>query len=200
MPCGLLVERTYRDPRRTGDQLAPRSISCSFRCPATRMGVHSERLQQDYASMTHRTAVRLTLLVTDLNQRKSTRRAVVARFDRQIRADQPHCGGSLAAKTRRPGQPGRADSARRADRPSAGPLEAQRENPAKPFRNQHGNHPEAQRNHEPSVLVDCKDACFSLGAVDAGEDLVGVLGPGERPGVVVPAVDERADGAGELFY
>jgi hypothetical protein len=35
---------------------------------------------------------------------------------------------------------------------------------------------------------------FSLGALDAGEDLVGVFGPGERPGVLVPVVDEGADG------
>jgi len=46
--------------------------------------------------------------------------------------------------------------------------------------------------------VVCKGVCFSLGARDAGEDLVGVLGPGERPGVVVPAVGERADGRGQL--
>src|SRR5450755_1471461 len=47
-------------------------------------------------------------------------------------------------------------------------------------------------------LVVCKSACFSLRALDAGQDLVGVLGPGERAGVVVPAVDEGADGVGEL--
>ena len=35
-------------------------------------------------------------------------------------------------------------------------------------------------------LVFCKNVCFSLGALDAGEDLVGVLGPGERCGVLVP--------------
>jgi hypothetical protein len=35
--------------------------------------------------------------------------------------------------------------------------------------------------------------------LDAGEDLVGVLGPGERPGVVVPVVYEGADGDGEFF-
>jgi hypothetical protein len=45
-------------------------------------------------------------------------------------------------------------------------------------------------------LVVCKGLGFSLRALDAGEDLVGVLGPGERPGLVVPAVDERADGGG----
>jgi len=39
----------------------------------------------------------------------------------------------------------------------------------------------------------CKDVRFSLRAVDAGEDLVSVLGPGERPWVVVPVVDEGAD-------
>ena len=44
----------------------------------------------------------------------------------------------------------------------------------------------------------CKDACFSFGAVDAGEDLVGVLGPGDGAGVVVPAVGEGADRGGEL--
>jgi hypothetical protein len=47
--------------------------------------------------------------------------------------------------------------------------------------------------------VVCKNACFSLRAVDLGEDLVRVLGPGDRPGVFVPAVDERADGGGEFF-
>src|SRR5260221_9641037 len=47
-------------------------------------------------------------------------------------------------------------------------------------------------------LVLCKSVCFSFGSFDAGEDLLGVLGPGERRGVVVPAVDERADGVGEL--
>ena len=36
-------------------------------------------------------------------------------------------------------------------------------------------------------------------ALDAGEDFVGVLGPGERDGVVVPVAGERADGGGELF-
>ncbi|MDQ2816297.1 MAG: helix-turn-helix domain-containing protein, partial [Actinomycetota bacterium] len=39
-------------------------------------------------------------------------------------------------------------------------------------------------------LVVCKGLGFSLGALDAGEDLVGVLGPGERLRVVVPVVDE----------
>jgi hypothetical protein len=29
------------------------------------------------------------------------------------------------------------------------------------------------------MLVVCKNVCFSLGAVDAGEDLVGILGAGE---------------------
>ena len=48
------------------------------------------------------------------------------------------------------------------------------------------------------MLVVCKGIRFSLGASDPGEDLVGVLGPGEGPGVVVPVVDERADGVGEL--
>jgi hypothetical protein len=43
-----------------------------------------------------------------------------------------------------------------------------------------------------------KSVCFSLGAVDLAEDLVGILGPGERAGVVVPVIDERADGVGEL--
>jgi hypothetical protein len=47
-------------------------------------------------------------------------------------------------------------------------------------------------------LVLCKSGCFSLGALDAGEDLIGVLGPGERLEVVVPVVDDRADGLGEL--
>ena len=36
------------------------------------------------------------------------------------------------------------------------------------------------------VLVVCKGACFSLGSFDLSEDLVGVLGPGERVRVVVP--------------
>jgi hypothetical protein len=35
-------------------------------------------------------------------------------------------------------------------------------------------------------LVVCKNVCFSLGAADAGQDLVRVLGPGERERVVVP--------------
>jgi hypothetical protein len=48
------------------------------------------------------------------------------------------------------------------------------------------------------VLVVCKSVRFSLRASDLGEDLIGVLGPGERVRVVVPAVDERADGIGEL--
>ncbi|MQA88557.1 MAG: hypothetical protein GEV03_29090, partial [Streptosporangiales bacterium] len=46
------------------------------------------------------------------------------------------------------------------------------------------------------ALVVCKNVGFSLRAADAGEDLVGVFGPGEGPWVVVPAVDERADGGG----
>jgi hypothetical protein len=45
----------------------------------------------------------------------------------------------------------------------------------------------------------CKSACFSFRTFDLGEDLVRVLGPGERAGVVVPAVDERADRCGELL-
>ena len=48
------------------------------------------------------------------------------------------------------------------------------------------------------VLVVCKDVCFSLRALDLAEDLAGVLGPGKRPGVVVPVVDEDADGLGQL--
>jgi molybdenum cofactor biosynthesis enzyme MoaA len=48
-------------------------------------------------------------------------------------------------------------------------------------------------------LVLCKNVGFSLRAFDAGEDLVGVLGPGKRDGVVVPAIDERADGGGEFL-
>ena len=47
-------------------------------------------------------------------------------------------------------------------------------------------------------LVVCKGLGFSLRALDAGEDLVGVLGPGKRPGVIVPAVCERAYGGGQL--
>jgi len=39
----------------------------------------------------------------------------------------------------------------------------------------------------------CKTGCFSLRAFDLAEDLVGVLGPGERDGVLAPVVDERAD-------
>jgi hypothetical protein len=46
--------------------------------------------------------------------------------------------------------------------------------------------------------VVCKGACFSFGALDLAEDLVGVLGPGERVRVVVPVVDEAADGGVEL--
>lgn len=45
----------------------------------------------------------------------------------------------------------------------------------------------------------CKDVRFSLRAFDAGEDLVSVLGPGERPWVVVPVIDEGADRGGELL-
>jgi hypothetical protein len=48
-------------------------------------------------------------------------------------------------------------------------------------------------------LVVCESIRFSLGAVDAGEDLVGVLGPGNRPGVVVPGVDECSDAGYEFF-
>src|SRR5205085_9171499 len=48
-------------------------------------------------------------------------------------------------------------------------------------------------------LVVCKRVCFSLGALDAGEDRVGVLGPGKRPGVVVPVIDEGADGDDEFL-
>ena len=49
------------------------------------------------------------------------------------------------------------------------------------------------------VLVVCKRVRFSLRAFDAGEDLVGVLGPGERVRVVVPVVDEGADRGGEFL-
>ena len=49
------------------------------------------------------------------------------------------------------------------------------------------------------ALVFCKNVSFSLRAFDAGEDLVRLLGPGERDRVVVPAVDERADGGCEVF-
>src|SRR5258708_28783618 len=48
------------------------------------------------------------------------------------------------------------------------------------------------------ALVLCKGACFSLGAFDAVQDLVGVLGPGEGARVLVPVVDVGADGVGEL--
>ena len=47
-------------------------------------------------------------------------------------------------------------------------------------------------------LVLCKNVCFSLRAFDAGEDLVGVLGPAERDGVVVPVAGERADRGRQL--
>ena len=50
-----------------------------------------------------------------------------------------------------------------------------------------------------AFLVVCKDVCFSLRAFDAGEDLVGILGPCERPGVLVPVIDECADGRGQLL-
>jgi hypothetical protein len=53
--------------------------------------------------------------------------------------------------------------------------------------------------HGQSTLVVCKRVCLSLGAFDLGEDLVGVLGPGERPRVVVPGIDEGADGGDELI-
>ena len=48
------------------------------------------------------------------------------------------------------------------------------------------------------ALVVRKSLCLSLRAFDAGEDLVGVLGPGKGPRVVVPVVDECADGVGQL--
>src|SRR5208283_4724941 len=51
----------------------------------------------------------------------------------------------------------------------------------------------------PTTLVVCKGVRFSLRAFDAGEDLVSVFGPGEGPGMVVPVVDERADGGGQLL-
>jgi hypothetical protein len=47
-------------------------------------------------------------------------------------------------------------------------------------------------------LVVRKSLCFSLRAFDAGEDLVGVFGPGKGTRVVVPVVDECADGVGQL--
>lgn len=53
---------------------------------------------------------------------------------------------------------------------------------------------------EMDALVVCKSVCFSLGTLDLAEDLVGVFGPGERVRVVVPVIDERADGVGELAY
>jgi hypothetical protein len=43
------------------------------------------------------------------------------------------------------------------------------------------------------ILVVCKNVGFSLRAFDAVEDVVGVLGPGERDGMLVPGVDEGAD-------
>ena len=52
------------------------------------------------------------------------------------------------------------------------------------------------RSFEPLVVR--KSLCFSLRAFDAGEDLVGVLGPGKGPRMVVPVVDECADGVGQL--
>jgi hypothetical protein len=50
----------------------------------------------------------------------------------------------------------------------------------------------------PDALVVCKSVGLSLRAVDLAEDLVGIFGPGEGPGVVVPVIDERADRVGEL--
>ncbi len=55
-----------------------------------------------------------------------------------------------------------------------------------------------EEHAERIALVVCKGACFSLRALDLAEDLVGVLGPGERVRVVVPVIDEGADGVGEL--
>src|SRR5258708_15791871 len=42
------------------------------------------------------------------------------------------------------------------------------------------------------------ESCFSLGAFDAVQDLVGVLGPGEGTPVLVPVAGVRADGVGDL--
>jgi hypothetical protein len=50
-----------------------------------------------------------------------------------------------------------------------------------------------------SHLVVRKSVGFSLRAFDFAEDLVRVLGPGERARVVVPRVDERSDRRGELL-
>src|SRR6266550_4928413 len=44
-----------------------------------------------------------------------------------------------------------------------------------------------------ATLVVCKRVGLSLRAVDLAEDLVGVFGPGQGPGVVVPVTGERAD-------
>ena len=51
---------------------------------------------------------------------------------------------------------------------------------------------------EPQIARKGQARLFSLGTLDAVEDLVGVLGPGERPRVVAPVAGEGADGAGEL--
>jgi len=51
----------------------------------------------------------------------------------------------------------------------------------------------------PPPLVVCKTLCLSLRAVDAGEDLIRVLDPGTRPGVLVPVAGECADGCGQLL-
>jgi hypothetical protein len=47
-------------------------------------------------------------------------------------------------------------------------------------------------------LVVCKGRLFSFRAFDLGEDLVRVLGPGGRAGMVVLVIDERADGGCEV--
>src|SRR6185437_1403801 len=142
---------------------ARESASPPFKLPAAAAGlapedVHNERLQQDYASMTHRTAVGLTLLVTDLGRRKSTRRAVAALFDRQISADQPRGTGSAASCAARAG---RIESSRPAELRVTGPgshepIEASpgRGRPeirTEPFRNPRASHTETQRNQEPST-------------------------------------------------
>src|SRR5258706_3234154 len=56
----------------------------------------------------------------------------------------------------------------------------------------------AIENGTVAVLVLCKSVCFSFGSFDAGGDLLGVLGPGDGGGVVVPAAHEGAAEVVEL--
>src|SRR3954471_23516330 len=47
-------------------------------------------------------------------------------------------------------------------------------------------------------LVDCKTASFSFRWLDLLQEFVGGLGPGERPGPLIPAVDPGLDRGGQV--